>query len=69
MLHNDIKKYREARGLTQEQLAELVAMRQESLNRIETGKQDPQGATMLKIAKALGVTVERVFRLRKRDAA
>ena len=69
MLHNEIKRFREVKGLTQERLAELVDMRQESLNRIETGKQAPQGATMLKIAKALGVTVEQVFRLKKRDAA
>jgi DNA-binding XRE family transcriptional regulator len=49
----DIIKERKALGLTQEQLAKLAGIRQETLCRLETGKQAPNVRTVDKIDQAL----------------
>jgi DNA-binding XRE family transcriptional regulator len=49
----DIVKQRRALGLTQEQLAELAGIRQETLCRLETGKVAPNVRTVEKIERAL----------------
>lgn len=46
---------REQLGLTQKQLADLVAMKQPALARIERGTVIPRLDTVLKLAKALGM--------------
>jgi transcriptional regulator with XRE-family HTH domain len=52
-----IKKLRERRGWTQEQLAEAAGVGRSHLARLETAKQDPTLATLEKIARALRVKV------------
>jgi DNA-binding XRE family transcriptional regulator len=49
----DIIKERTALGLTQEQLAKLAGIRQETLCRLETGKQSPNVRTVDKIDRAV----------------
>lgn len=49
----DIIRERKALGLTQERLAELAGVRQESLSRIESGKHSPTVRTVEKIDRAL----------------
>lgn len=49
----DIIKERTALGLTQDQLAKLAGIRQETLCRLETGKQAPNVRTVDKIDQAL----------------
>lgn len=49
----DIIKERTTLGLTQEQLAKLAGIRQETLCRLETGKQSPNVRTVDKIDRAL----------------
>lgn len=49
----DIIRERTALGLTQEQLARLAGIRQETLCRLETGKQAPNVRTIEKIDRAL----------------
>ena len=49
----DIIRERKARGLTQERLAELAGVRQETLSRIESGKHSPTVRTVEKIDRAL----------------
>ncbi|MGE5444570.1 MAG: helix-turn-helix transcriptional regulator [Ignavibacteriales bacterium] len=50
-----IKKAREARGLTQEQLAKLLDKKQPYIARLESGKYNPRLDILRKIAKVLGV--------------
>jgi len=53
-----IKKIREARGLTQEQLSKMVNVSRPYLADIERGfKRNPSFALLERIAQALGVTV------------
>lgn len=53
-----LRELREARGLSQSQLAQLVGVDQSDLSHIEAGRHDPRLDTALKLARALGVSVE-----------
>ena len=53
-----IKEAREARGLTQEQLAEIVSLSTTHISVIERGVKGPRLETFVQIANALGVTAD-----------
>jgi transcriptional regulator with XRE-family HTH domain len=53
-----LKALREARGLTQQQLAELAGFYRYSIAKLEQGVQEPTWPTVLAIAKVLGVTCQ-----------
>jgi transcriptional regulator with XRE-family HTH domain len=56
-LSNAVKKVREAKGMTQKEVASVLKMDASQYSRIENGKNDPSFTVVTKIAKALGVTV------------
>ncbi len=56
-----VKVWREYRGLTQQQLAELVSIAVPYLSQIETGKRTPSLKTTSKLAKALGVDIDDII--------
>lgn len=60
VIHNVpiIKAWREYLGMTQEQLAEKVNMKQSALARLESGSGKPRDATLIKLATAFGVKPE-----------
>ena len=53
--------YRKQQGLTQEQLAEQIGITQQHFQRIETAHSVPSLSTLLDIADALGVPVQKLF--------
>lgn len=53
-----IKALREARGLSQVQLADLSGLASPTVNRIENGMRAGRGETLKKIADALGVSTD-----------
>lgn len=53
-----VARLRILRGLTQEQLAELVGTKQSSIARLEQGKTPPSLSFLRKVADALGARVE-----------
>ena len=58
-LANNIKKLREAKGLSQEKLARLADVANNTIIKIEAGKnQNPTLDTLKKIAKALEVSLD-----------
>jgi transcriptional regulator with XRE-family HTH domain len=61
-LYAVIKKTREAKGLTQKEVALSLKMDASQYSRIENGKTDPSFTIVAKIAKALGVTLPELFR-------
>lgn len=62
----DIAKERVSMGLTQEQLAKQAGIRQETLCRLETGKQAPNVRTVEKIDQALQrIARQQASKLRK----
>ena len=68
---------RRRRGLTQGELAEMVGVKQQAIARMERGGSTPNVTTLIKVARALGLSVklvpeagvEQVKRARDEDAA
>jgi transcriptional regulator with XRE-family HTH domain len=59
MLNERLKTLREARGLSQEQLATLVRIRQSHMSRIESGSiQHVRSDLLQRLADALGVSTD-----------
>ncbi len=50
-----IRHFREAAGLTQEQLAAKAGLPQSHISRLETGRHSPSSLTLEKIAAAIGI--------------
>jgi len=55
-----IRKVRRARGWGQEELARRSGISSPHVSRIETGERDPSFATMIKVAKALGLSLDQI---------
>ena len=62
-LLNALTQYRKAAGLTQSDLAEKVSVSRKTINTVENGVFVPTTILSLKLAKALGVSVEDLFQL------
>lgn len=62
-LVNTLKVQRARKDLTQEQLAELVQVTRKTINTVENGVYIPSTYLALKLAQALGVTVEELFQI------
>jgi transcriptional regulator with XRE-family HTH domain len=57
-----IKEFREKRGLTQEELAEKSGVSRTTIHALETDdSKNATTGTLLKLANALGTTVEKLF--------
>lgn len=56
-----IKRLRQKRGMTQEQLAEMAEISTRSLAGIETGENFMTAQTMEKILECLGITIDELF--------
>ena len=57
----NLKQYRQARGLTQEQLAELVHVRRETIMRLEKAQYNPSLKLAIDISRAVGQPIEELF--------
>ncbi len=60
-LKTRVKEYREKAGLKQDELAEKVGARRETILHLEKGKYNPSLKLAMDIAKVFGVTVEELF--------
>ncbi|MDZ7283789.1 helix-turn-helix domain-containing protein [Sphingomonas sanguinis] len=60
-LGNDLKAAREAAGLTQGALAEAIGVSRKTINTVENGVFQPSTLLALKLARALGRSVESLF--------
>jgi len=56
---------RAARGLTQVQLAEAIGSSQRAISRYETIAEFPPASVVIELAKALGVTTDELFGIKK----
>lgn len=56
-----IKEYRQEKGLTQEELGNLVGVRRETIMRLENAKYNPSLKLAMDISKVLNVKVEELF--------
>ena len=62
-LENSLKVHRAMKDLTQAELAGLAGITRASVNAIEGGRMVPSVLLALRLAKALGVTVDDLFRI------
>lgn len=60
-MRNCIKELRRARGLRQEDLAQLLGVSRQTVVAMENNKYDPTLALAMKVARLLGQPVESVF--------
>jgi putative transcriptional regulator len=60
-LDNRLRELREAKGLTQAQLADLIGVSRKTVNTVENGVFIPSTVVALKLAGALGCSVEELF--------
>jgi putative transcriptional regulator len=63
VLHNTLRVQRAIHDLTQAELAERTGVTRKSVNAIEAGRMVPSVLLALKLAQALGVSVETLFSL------
>lgn len=56
-----LKRYRQLNELTQEQLADIVGVRRETIMRLEAGKYNPSLKLAMDISKAVNTPIEKIF--------
>lgn len=66
-LESTLRDHRERLGLSQQALGDAVGVSRQAINQIEGGKQVPSTSLSLRLAHALGCSVEDLFRIRHAD--
>ena len=62
----ELRRIREEKGLTVEELAEKSGISATTVRAVERGTQEARGDTVAKLAKPLGLTFDEVWRLQRR---
>jgi putative transcriptional regulator len=62
-LHNRLREERARRNLTQADLATIVGVSRKTINTVENGVFIPSTVLALRLARALGTSVEEIFHL------
>ena len=57
----NLKKYRQLKDLTQEELANIVGVRRETIMRLEAEKYNPSLKLAVDISRAVNVPIEEIF--------
>jgi len=60
-MNNRVKELRKEKGLTQEDLAEVISVSRQTVNAIEKQKFDPSLNTAFKMAKLFELPIESIF--------
>ena len=68
IIGSEISKARKAKGLTQEELAELSKVNLRTIQRIENGENEPRGKTLVLICEVLDLDVESLLQAKKKYA-
>ena len=61
MIHNRIKEYRARHNMKQEELAQLVGVRRETIGNLEKGRYNPSLVLAWNVAKVFEVPIEEIF--------
>ncbi len=62
----ELRRMREEKGFTVEELAEKSGISATTIRVVERGTRSPRGDTIARLAKPLGLTFDEVWRLQKR---
>ena len=65
----NLKSVRESAGMTQQELADLIGMRRETILHLENNRHNPSLEMALKIAQVFNLKVEDLFKLRQKEEA
>jgi putative transcriptional regulator len=60
-MRNRVRDLRTSKGMTQEDLAELIGVSRQTINAIEKEKFDPSLPTAFKMAKLFELSIEQIF--------
>lgn len=66
-MKNNLKTVRAIKGITQEELAQLLGVSRQTIISIESSRYVPSTLLSLKISKILGKNVEEIFQLEESD--
>ncbi|ERT64742.1 MULTISPECIES: helix-turn-helix transcriptional regulator [Peptoniphilus] len=67
MISNRIKEFRARNNMSQEDLANAVGVRRETIGNLENGRYNPSLVLAWNIAKVFGVTIEEIFTIYNDD--
>ena len=67
MFTENLKYYRINSGLSQEKLAEIAGVSIRTIQRLESGDTDPRGDTVIRLSKALDVSLEDLLQYKKQE--
>lgn len=60
-MKNIVRELREKKGLTQQEVADIMGVSRQTINSLETGKYNPSILLAHKIAKFFALAIEEVF--------
>jgi len=60
-VRNDVRELRQAAGLSQAGLGEVVGVSRQTINALETGRYDPSLTLAARLARHFGFTIEEIF--------
>lgn len=60
-MKNNLKEIRAKRGISQQILADKAGLTRAHLSLIENGKKNPDGETIAKLVRALGIPAHKIF--------
>lgn len=60
-MKNKLEKIRKERGITQEELANVLEVSRQTIGSLENGRYNPSIILAFKIAKYFGLTIEDIF--------
>ena len=60
-MNNRLEELRKAKGITQEELAEALAVSRQTISSLEKGRYNPSILLAFKIARFFGATIEDIF--------
>ena len=63
----NLKSVRESRGMTQQELADRIGMRRETILHLENNRYNPSLEMALKIAQVFDLRVEELFQLKDKE--
>lgn len=66
-MQNNIAKFRKEKGLSQQELADAIAVSRKTISTVETGRFIPSVIIALKIAAQFKLSVEQLFTLDDHD--
>ena len=60
-MKNRLEELRKARGIRQEELADILEVSRQTIGSLENGRYNPSIQLAFKIAKYFGMTIEKIF--------